>query len=115
VGYDCKVATSGPQGLKRIEQDAFDIVITDLMMNDVDGLQILAHTKEKLPDAEVILVTGHGTIPSAVTAMQQGAFNYLLKPLALSQLRAVPEKASASLRLRRQNAELNRRLDEKFG
>ncbi|HEV3138782.1 MAG TPA: sigma-54 dependent transcriptional regulator [Pirellulales bacterium] len=115
VGYDCVVATSGPQGVKRIEQDAFDIVITDLVMNEVDGLQILALTKEKLPDAEVILVTGHGTIPSAVTAMQQGAFNYLLKPLDLSQLRAVTDKASASLRLRRANVELHRRLDEKFG
>jgi two-component system response regulator HydG len=115
VGYDCTVATSGPVGLKRIDEEAFDIVITDLVMNEVGGLEILAHTKEQLPDAEVILVTGHGTIPSAVTAMQQGAFNYLLKPLDLSQLRAVTEKASASLRLRRQNAELNRRLDEKFG
>ena len=115
VGYDCTVATSGPQGLRLIDQDAFDLVITDLVMNEVDGLAILSHTKEMLPDAEVILVTGHGTIPSAVTAMQQGAFNYLLKPLDLSQLRAVTEKASASLRLRRQNAELNRRLDEKFG
>jgi len=109
------VATSGPKGVKLIEQDVFDIVITDLMMNEVDGLQILALTKEKLPDAEVILVTGHGTIPSAVTAMQQGAFNYLLKPLDLSQLRAVTDKASASLRLRRTNVELHRRLDEKFG
>ena len=115
VGYDCTVATSGPQGVKLIDEDAFDVVITDLVMNEVDGLQILAITKEKLPDAEVILVTGHGTIPSAVTAMQQGAFNYLLKPLDLSQLRAVTDKAAASLRLRRQNAELNRRLDEKFG
>ncbi len=115
VGYDCTVATSGPQGAKLIERDTFDLVITDLMMNDVDGLQLLALAKDKLPDAEVILVTGHGTIPSAVTAMQQGAFNYLLKPLDLGQLRAVAEKASASLRLRRQNAELNRRLDEKFG
>ncbi len=115
VGYDCTVATSGPQGLKRIEEEPFDLVITDLVMNDADGLQVLAHTKEKLPDAEVVLVTGHGTIPSAVAAMQQGAFNYLLKPLDLSQLRAVAEKASSALRLRRQNAELNRRLDEKFG
>ena len=84
-------------------------------MNEVDGLELLALAKETLPDAEVILVTGHGTIPSAVEAMQQGAFNYLLKPLDLSQLRAVAEKAAASLRLRRQNVELNRRLDEKFG
>jgi two-component system response regulator HydG len=115
VGYDCTVATSGTQGVKLIDREAFDLVITDLVMTDVDGLQILAIAKEKLPDAEVILVTGHGTVPSAVSAMQQGAFNYLLKPLDLSQLRAVAEKASASLRLRRQNAELNRRLDEKFG
>ncbi len=115
VGYDCVVATSGPLGLAAIDQSEFDIVITDLVMNEVDGLQVLAHTKEKLPDAEVILVTGHGTIPSAVNAMQQGAFNYLLKPLDLSQLRAVVEKASESLRLRQQNAELNRRLDERFG
>ena len=72
VGYDCTVATSGPQGLKQIEQDVFDVVITDLVMNDADGLAILKYAKERLPDAEVILVTGHGTIPSAVTAISCG-------------------------------------------
>lgn len=115
VGHHCTVATTGPIGAERIEQDDFDIVITDLMMSGVDGLGILAKAKELLPDAEVILVTGHGTIPSAVQAMKQGAFNYLLKPLDLGQLRAVVERAAESLRLRRQNVELNRRLDEKFG
>lgn len=115
VGYCCAIATSGVEGIRRIEEDTFDIVITDLVMNDVDGLGILARAKEVLPDAEVILVTGHGTVPSAVQAMQQGAFNYLLKPLDIGQLRAVSEKAAASLRLRKTNAELNRRLDEKFG
>ena len=115
VGYQCTVATTGPRGAELIEQDEFDIIITDLMMSGVDGLGILAKAKELLPDAEVILITGHGTIPSAVHAMQQGAFNYLLKPLDLGQLRAVAEKAAESLQLRRQNAELNRRLDEKFG
>jgi two-component system response regulator HydG len=115
VGYRCTVATTGPRGAELIEQDEFDIIITDLMMNDVDGLAILAKAKELLPEAEVILVTGHGTVPSAVHAMQQGAFNYLLKPLDLGQLRAVTEKAAESLRLKRQNVELNRRLDEKFG
>jgi two-component system, NtrC family, response regulator HydG len=115
VGYDCTVAASGAAGARRIAQDTFDIVITDLVMNDVDGLQILAHAKEDLPDAEVILVTGHGSVPSAVTAMQQGAFNYLLKPLDINQLRAVTDRAAASLRLRHTIVELNRRLDEKFG
>ncbi|HEX3870460.1 MAG TPA: sigma-54 dependent transcriptional regulator, partial [Pirellulales bacterium] len=115
VGYDCAVATSGAEGARRIEQDTFDIIITDLMMNDLDGLAILARAKNDLPEAEVILVTGHGTVPSAVTAMQQGAFNYLLKPLDLKQLRAVVERAAESARLKRTNVELNQRLDERFG
>lgn len=98
VGYECTVATDKfPQGVELIERESFDIVITDLIMNEVNGLQILAKAKDVLPDAEVILVTGHGTVPSAVTAMQQGAFNYLLKPLDLGQLRAVTDEASASL------------------
>ena len=115
VGYDCTVATSGSEGAAMLEHDAYEIVVTDLRMNDVDGLEILAKAKEVLPDAEVILVTGHGTIQSAVEAMQLGAFNYLLKPLDLKQLRAVVDTAARNQHLRRANAELNRRLDEKFG
>ena len=115
VGYDCTVATDGVSGAEMLEKDAFEVVVTDLKMNEVGGLELLAKCKEVLPDAEVILVTGHGTIRSAVEAMQQGAFNYLLKPLDLQQLRAVVENASRSQHLRRANAELNRRLDEKFG
>jgi len=115
VGFRCHVATSGTQGAKSIEEGRFDVIITDLVMSDVDGLEILNRAKHELPDAEVILITGHGTIPSAVTAMQQGAFNYLLKPLDIGQLRAVTEKAAESARLRQANAELKRRLDERFG
>ena len=115
VGFACTVATSGAAGAALIEEGSYDVIITDLMMSDVDGLEILGRAKESLPDAEVILVTGHGTVPSAVEAMQQGAFNYLLKPLDLKQLRAVTEKAAATMTLRRANADLNRRLDEKFG
>jgi len=115
VGFHCRVATSGTKGAEMIAQSTFDVVITDLKMSDIDGLGILARTKSELPDAEVILMTGHGTVPSAVEAMQQGAFNYLLKPLDISQLRAITEKAAESARLRRANVELKRRLDEKFG
>ena len=82
---------------------------------DIGGLEVLAKCKELQPDAEVVLVTGHGTIESAVEAMQRGAFNYLLKPLDLKQLRAVVENAARSQYLRRANAELHRRLDERFG
>ncbi|MDA7977140.1 MAG: sigma-54 dependent transcriptional regulator [Pirellulales bacterium] len=115
VGYTCEMATSGETGKQRIETGDFDVVITDLRMNDVDGLGILAAANESLPDAEVILLTGHGTIQSAVEAMQQGAFNYLEKPIDIQQLRAVVDKASESRRLRGRIEELNRRLDEKFG
>jgi two-component system response regulator HydG len=115
VGYDCAVATSGAEGVRLIDRETFDVVITDLVMADVNGIEILKRARQSLPDCEVILVTGHGTIPSAVEAMQQGAFNYLQKPLDLKQLRVVVNRASESVRLRRQNIELNRRLDEKFG
>jgi two-component system response regulator HydG len=115
VGFTCEVATSGRQGAQMIGEGQFDVIVTDLIMNEIDGLEILARAKEELPDAEVILMTGHGTVPSAVTAMQQGAFNYLLKPLDINQLRAITEKAAQSARLRQANVELKRRLDERFG
>ena len=115
VGFDCSVATSGNQGAKMIEDDSFDIVITDLKMADIDGLELLKRTKQSSPQAEVILVTGHGTVASAVSAMKEGAFNYLQKPLDLGQLRVVTEKAAEAARLRWVNAELSRRLDEKYG
>jgi two-component system response regulator HydG len=115
LGYQCVVAGSGTEGARRIEQESFDVVVTDLMMNDIGGLEILARAREASPETEVIVVTGHGTVPSAVAAMQKGAFTYLQKPLDLGHLRAAVEKASEGIRLKRQNIELNRRLDEKFG
>jgi two-component system response regulator HydG len=114
-GYACEVATSGNEGARKLDETPYDVILTDLVMNDLDGLGILAKAKKELPDAEVILITGHGTIPSAVSAMQQGAFNYLLKPLDLGQLRAVTDRAAESARLRRTNVELQKRLDERFG
>jgi two-component system response regulator HydG len=115
LGLDVTVVGSGGEGARRIGQEVFDVVVTDLMMNDIGGLEILARAKQASSETEVIVVTGHGTIPSAVLAMQQGAFTYLQKPLDLGHLRAAVEKASEGIRLKRQNLELNRRLDEKFG
>ena len=115
VGYDCMVATSGPDGAKAIEQDNFDVIVTDLMMNEVDGMEILARTRESLPEAQVILVTGHASVPRAVEAMQLGAFNFLEKPLNTDRLRAITEKAAEAIALQRANADLHQRLDEKFG
>ena len=66
VGCRCRVATSGTEGARLLEEDPFDVVITDLIMNDIDGLEILGKAKTEQPEAAVILVTGHGTVPSAV-------------------------------------------------
>lgn len=115
VGFECTVASSGARGAALLESDSFDVVVTDLMMEDVDGLAILRKAKEELPDAEVIVLTGHGTINSAVTAMQHGAYTYLTKPVDIKELRTRVKEASDRLRLIRHNAELSRRLDEKFG
>jgi len=115
IGYRCDLATSGPEGLKRVQENVYDVVVTDLVMNDVDGMEILSRTKQLLPDCEVVMVTGHASVPKAVEAMQQGAFNFLEKPISSNRLRAVFERAVDAVRLRRQNLELTQRLDERFG
>jgi two-component system response regulator HydG len=115
VGYDCTVATSGERAMVLIEGNNFDVIVTDLMMGDADGLEILRKAKEELPDAEVILLTGHASIKTAVAAGQHGVHNYLTKPLDIGELRQAVEKASSRIRLLRKNLELSRRLDEKFG
>lgn len=114
-GYACTIATTGQEGAELMERRPFEIVVTDLKMPQFGGLELLAKAKDDLPDAEVIMVTGHGTIESAVEAMREGASHFLLKPLDLGQLRSVVDNAARAQHLRRANAELNRRLDEKFG
>jgi two-component system response regulator HydG len=115
INCDCRVAGSGERGAQLIHAESWDVIVTDLRMGEIDGLEILRQAKEELPDAEVIVLTGHGSIHSAVTAMQHGAYTYLTKPLDIGELRSAVEKASARLRLIRRNAELRRSLDERFG
>ncbi|MDO4573618.1 MAG: sigma-54 dependent transcriptional regulator [Planctomycetia bacterium] len=115
VGYHTEIAVSGEEAVAKIQDGRYDVIFTDLIMDNIDGFGVLKSARECLPDAAVILMTGHGSVPSAVRAMQQGAFNYLLKPLDLKQLRAVAEKAAESAVLKRTNVELQTRLDEKFG
>jgi two-component system response regulator HydG len=115
VGYECVIATTGTDGARLIDSDEFDVIITDLKMADLDGLAILRKARESLPEAEVIMITGHGDVKTAVEAIKQGAANYLTKPVDLAELRAIVERASERLRLARSNRELKRQLDEKFG
>jgi two-component system, NtrC family, response regulator HydG len=115
VGYKCTIATSGRQALRLIEEQQFDIVLTDLIMAGVGGLEILSKAKQELPDAEVVILTGHATIKTAVSAIQAGASAYLQKPLDMSELRTVVDKASQTQRLARSNLDLQRQLNERFG
>ena len=100
---------------RKIENDDFDVVLTDLRMADMDGLAILRKAKQYLPDAEVVVITGHGDVKTAVQAIKEKAANYLTKPVDMAELRAIVDKAANNLRLARANRELKRQLDEKFG
>ena len=68
VGYECVIATSGAQGAKRIEEDDYDVILTDLRMEGTDGLAILRKAKQSLPDSEVVVITGYGDVKTAVSA-----------------------------------------------
>jgi len=115
VGFECTAVHSGRDGARKIESDDFDIILTDMRMADVDGLEILKKAKEHSPEAEVIVITGHADIKTAVEAIKQGASNYLTKPLDMAELRVIVEKSCERIRLTKTNRDLKRQLDEKFG
>lgn len=115
AGYECALATSGHAGAKKIEEEQFDVILTDLKMEDLDGLGLLRKAKKEQPDVVVVMITGHGDVKSAVQALQQGAFNYLTKPVDKTELRTIIDKAAETSRLTRANRELKRQLEERFG
>jgi two-component system response regulator HydG len=112
VGYDCTVATTGQQGAKRIESEQFDVILTDLKMAGVDGLEIVRKAKARQPEAKVIVITGFGDVNSAVKAMKEGADHFVQKPIDMEQLRTVVAKTVEGMLRER---ELRRQLDERFG
>lgn len=115
VGYECLIATSGAAGAKAIEDQEPDLILTDLKMDDMDGLAILRKAKLELPHAEVVVITGHGDVQKAVEAMKAGAANFLQKPINLHELRAMVDRAAERFRTARAKERLERQLDEKFG
>ncbi|MBI4601096.1 MAG: sigma-54-dependent Fis family transcriptional regulator, partial [Planctomycetes bacterium] len=115
VGYSCDIATSGKQGLEALKRRQYDLVLTDLVMADAGGLEILRQAQELNPFVAVMVFTGHGTIETAVEALKRGAVDYLVKPLDIEGLRIRVEKALERQELKRINLDLHRRLDQKFG
>src|SRR5580658_11377219 len=114
-GYRCTIATSGKDGAKKIDNQEFDLIITDLKMGDLDGLAILKKAKEVQQETEVMVVTGYGDVKTAVKALQEGASHYLLKPLDKNELLAVVAKSAENLNRSRALRELRKQLDERFG
>jgi len=115
VGHTCVVVTEPRRALTLIADDGFDLIVTDLVMHEVDGMEILRRAREADPEAEVIVVTGHGTIETAVQAIRQGASDYITKPLNVLELRDRVAKALEHRRLVRRTAQLSAQLHERFG
>jgi DNA-binding NtrC family response regulator len=105
---DCtaEYALNGYDALKRLEIEPYDLVITDLKMSSLGGMEVLRRIKEGFPETVVIVITGYSTVSSVVEVMKSGAFDYLPKPFTPHELRAVVMQALAERDLRLQNAEL---------
>jgi len=105
-GFEVRAAASGEEALGVAEQRTFDVAIFDMMMPGMTGLELLKRFKGAHPECEVILLTGQGSIETAVEAMKLGAYDYLQKPFPLKDLEAVAVKASERRNLRKENTQL---------
>ena len=94
-GYDVTAAASGVEAIETLQEEGADLVITDLRMPGMDGLELLRWVKQSYPGLPVIMLTAHGTVDSAVEALKRGAQDYLTKPFDQDELRLVILKALA--------------------
>jgi len=114
-GYSVRIAENGYAAMELIDTHHFDLVITDLKMEGVDGNQVMDYSKQKLPNTEVIIMTGYATVHSAVDAMSHGAYYYVPKPIKLQELKLLIEKALEKHMLQRQVSELKQQILAKKG
>ncbi len=91
--YDVVAAPNGEDALRELESSQFDVVLTDLRMGKIDGLELLDRVRVRHPDTRVIMITGYATVPSAIEAIQKGASNYIAKPFQLDDVRAAVKHA----------------------
>jgi len=110
-GLDVETAQNGEQGLVQLDRQDCDVVVCDVRMPDLDGLEVLRRIKDRDPDTtEVIMLTGHGTIDSAIEAIKAGAYHYLTKPVKVAELAALIRNAAERASLRRENVLLRREV-----
>ena len=97
IGCDVEVFENPVEALKRIEEAEFDIVVTDIRMNEMDGLEILEHIKKRSARTRVIMITGYAMMETAREAMEKGAFDFIAKPFQPDDLREVVMRAAKEL------------------
>ncbi len=109
-GYEIVAAESGSRALELLHADQFDVVLTDLRMEKVDGMKILEESRRMNPELEVIMITGYATVDSAIEAMKKGAYHYISKPYRIDAVRKVVSEAVEKIRLRSENIQLKEDL-----
>ena len=110
--YNVKTASNGAEGLELISHGDIDLVITDLRMNGISGEEVLAKVTRETPGIPVIILTGHGSIDSAVDAMRHGAYDFLTKPLNLDQLTMIVRRALEGREMSLQHQSLKKELED---
>jgi DNA-binding NtrC family response regulator len=114
-GYEVETALSGREAFEKMRQNPFDIVITDLKMPGIDGMEVLRTFRRDYPDAIIIMITGFSTVETAVEAMKLGAFDYIPKPFTPDEVSIVVRKAIEKKSLLLENIYLRQELREKYG
>ncbi|MBM4082771.1 MAG: sigma-54-dependent Fis family transcriptional regulator, partial [Planctomycetes bacterium] len=113
-GYEVEVAECGTEALQKVEQNGFNVVLTDLSMPDVSGLEILKKIKAQEPETIVVIITGYGTIESAVESIKLGAYHYVTKPIVDEEIAMVISRALEQQDLKHENIILRQKLDMRF-
>ena len=116
VGHVCTIVDGAVAAEEELRFGAFDVVVTDLSMEEEDsGLRVLELAREHQPDAETIMVTAHGDVPTAKAALQGGAYDFIEKPLDLEVFRNLVQRACETVRLRNHNTRLQDQVDAAYG
>jgi DNA-binding NtrC family response regulator len=115
LGYRASAAESAEQALRMVDSQSIDVAFLDLKLPGRGGLEALRQLKGHRPDIEVIVMTGHGTVESAVQAMKAGAYDYVTKPFSMEQLKLLLDRVSAHLRLKTENRMLREKIKSKQG
>jgi two-component system NtrC family response regulator len=114
-GYQVDAATNGREALAKVQETPPDLVITDLMMPGMSGIELLKYIRSDYPEIIVILVTAFGTVENAVEAMKAGAYDYITKPVNMEELRLIVGRGLEHLDLRQEVRNLRSSLDKKYG